>query len=365
MKELEYRQIYLGCDPEFFFTKNGEVCGSEKVISETGLVSGSYTIKSKIVRDGVQAELNPSPNTCRANLGNEISRCFRELYQKIKDDKELSLDFSQIVKVSKKELESLSAKSREFGCAPSNNIYKGESTKIKVNGDTYKYRLAGGHIHLGRFVGNWEQASMYNKVNKAIDDPKRLVPLLDILLGNTCVMMDKDPNAKKRRKLYGKAGEYRTPPHGLEYRTLSNFWLQSYQLFSFVTGMARLSVLILANSIEGSDELEKSITSKVKMSKITKAINNNDYELAYENYCKIEQSILEMTKKKTDYPINQDTYKEFKHFITKPLNYWFKENPLESWMKLPDGHGRGWESFSRDQIKHDMDRSSVAVATMA
>ena len=363
MKKLKFTQMSLGCDPEFFFTKEGNVCGSEKVLHKNGLViDNSYSSSGKIIRDGVQAELNPRPNTCRANLAMEISRCFETLYEKIKEDKSISLEFSQVVKISKKELDSLSKKSKEFGCAPSNNIYTQKENKVSVDGSIYKYRLAGGHIHMGRFCGNYSNPESMNfRINKAISTPERLVPLLDILLGNTCVLMDKDPNAKKRRKLYGQAGDYRTPKHGLEYRTLSNFWITAYPLMSFVMGMTRFAILVLASSFEsdGNDELERSIVTKVKQPKIKQAINNNDFALALKNFSQIENSILEMTDGagyESNYPITRMNIKEFKYFIQKPLSYWFKENPIEHWMRLDNGHGRGWESYCEKTIKPDMNK---------
>lgn len=350
MKTLVYQQISLGCDPEFFFTNKGKICGSEKIL-KTPLTRTVYGEPSRIIVDGVQAELNPAPNMCRANLGNEISKCFRMLHDKIKDDKNIAVDFSQVAKISKEELMSLSEKSRKFGCAPSDNIYENKQSEIKVDAEKYLFRPAGGHIHIGKPNSTYE---LSGKVRKAIETPKQLVPLLDILVGCLCVLIDKDKLAKKRRKIYGKAGEFRIPAHGLEYRTLSNFWLQSYQLFSFVMGMTRLAVLILANG----EEYEKSIIGKVKEEEIKKAINNNDFELAMKNYEKIESSILEMVGSGPSYPINTNTVQEFRHFITKPLDYWFKENPLNHWAKLPEGHGTGWETFCTTKVKTDRTEQS-------
>jgi hypothetical protein len=358
MKSLTYQTISLGCDPEFFFTKSGKVCGAEKILDENGMVyepgsikgkrDGNHTvvgnIKSKFIVDGVQAELNPTPNTCRANLGNEISCCFRRLYEQLSDQKDLSVDFSSVVKVSKKEFDSLSEKSKVFGCAPSYNAYSKTENKIKVNPAKYKFRSAGGHLHLGH--------NGYPSVKRAFSQPERIVSLLDILVGNTCVLIDRDPYAKKRRKIYGRAGDYRTPPHGIEYRTLSNFWLTSYQLFSFVTGMARFAVCIGANE-DGQNELEKEIVGKVKPRKIAQAINNNDFDLAMENFSKIEKTVINIAGDYSNYPLNKNTISEFHHFITKPLSYWFPTHPLDHWIHLPEGHGTGWESFCLDKVQKD------------
>jgi hypothetical protein len=47
---------------------------------------------------------------------------------------------------------------------------------------------------------------------------------MDLLLAVPSVLLDND---KQRRKVYGKAGAFRKKEYGLEYRTLSNFWISS------------------------------------------------------------------------------------------------------------------------------------------
>lgn len=349
MKTLNDELIYMGCDPEFFFSKKGAIIGAEKIIPKEGIKpTYSYSTqlhtydKANIIIDGVQAELNPAPNTCRANLGNSIATCFTKLYSQIKEDKELEIDFSQVVEVSKEELESLSEKSRIFGCAPSTNIYDVFGSEIKVNPAIYRTRSAGGHIHLGE----------YRKLDNssiALHKPERLVPILDAILGNTCVLFDRNELNKERRKVYGRAGEFRTPKYGLEYRTLSNFWLKNYRLMSMVMGIARMGVRIVASDIvEGS--LEKEILSKVERDDIIKAINENDFDLAYKNFNKIEPTLLKISNSRYSCPIHDNTIKKFHTVIEKGINYYFKDDILKHWITLPEGHDRGWESFLEEEV---------------
>jgi len=358
MNKLLYGTISFGCDPELFFSdKNNEIIGSEKVLPEEGIdvkYNNGTCVgdkNSKIVIDGVQAELNPRPNTCRANLGHEISACFKKLKEELRDKELIHVKFSEVVKVSKEELDSLSPKSKVFGCVPSKNVHNPDS-KITVNPAVYRYRSAGGHLHLGVAPNNPYGIEITQRIESALKQPERTVPMLDIVVGNTCVLVDRDPWAKERRKNYGKAGEYRLPKYGIEYRTPSNFWLRSYQLMSLVMGLARTAVLIIANSTE-EDNYEKKILSRIKMDNIVKAINENDFDLAYKNFKKIENFLVEIASDNDHFPINERTVKEFHHFVKKGIDHYFKKDPMEHWIDI-EGHGEGIENFLMGTVRDDM-----------
>lgn len=347
--------IMFGCDPEFFFQKNGKIVGSEKIIDiKKGMkVNGS---NSKLIVDGVQAEINPVPNTCRQVLAGEISRCMIQLYKEMSKDKDLSLNFNPTIKVTKEELKSLDEKSRVFGCAPSRNINPKSRNAVKIRDPkTYMYRSAGGHIHIGRPQGGYGIQGSPNDVTAVLREPERTIAIMDIIIGNTCVLLDRDPGNKERRKVYGKAGEFRTPAHGLEYRTLSNFWLRSYPLMSFVMNLARFSVSIMASTMPGRD-FEKELLSMVKMSKIHQAINNNDAELAWDNFQRIKPFIAQYTTQNQDFPLTVDNMEKFEFFVSKGLDYWFKEDPLQHWINLGSSGaaGEGWETFLKNKVMPQM-----------
>ena len=354
-EKIQAFTVTFGCDPEFFFEKKGHIIGSEKIISiEKGLPvkldtkkngsCSSNTAASKFIVDGVQAEINPKPDTCRARLGNEISACFRTLYETIKSDPELSVNFLPTVKITKDELMSLNEKSRVFGCSPSKNSDKKSQNVVALRDPAkYKYRSAGGHIHLG-------SDSYGGNVKAAMREPARLVQIMDIIVGNTCVLIDRDPGNIERRKVYGRAGEYRTPSYGVEYRTLSNFWLRSYPLMSFVMNLSRLSVNILASSMPGRD-FEAELLSMVDMRNIRKAINTNDFKLAWSNFQAIKPFIVRtMMENGDNFPLTVNNLPAFEFFVSKGIDFWFKEDPIEHWMKIPEGHTCGWENFLKNIV---------------
>jgi hypothetical protein len=167
----------------------------------------------------------------------------------------------------------------------------------------------------------------------------------------------------ERRKVYGRAGEYRLPAYGIEYRTPSNFWLRSYQLFSLVTGLARfagniaLSIYIDEGvNLGKKDHLSeyRQILDQCSKSDVEKAINKNDFDLAKKNFDSIKDMIVEITPDEHyNLPLWKSNIKEFEYFVSKGIDYWFKEDPVTQWCSLSDGHGRGWESFSVDRVRSD------------
>ena len=62
---------------------------------------------------------------------------------------------------------------------------------------------------------------------------------MDILLGLPSVILDADT---ERRAMYGAAGAHRIKPYGVEYRSLSNFWLGSEQLQEWAYEQSILAV---------------------------------------------------------------------------------------------------------------------------
>lgn len=316
MKKLRFHNITFGCDPEFFFRKDNEIVGAEKILPRSGLMTEEDT--SKIIIDGVQAELNPGPTTCREVMARSIMYSFVAVRDVLKQHARTKIDFAQTIKLGDEDFEKLSDDSKKFGCMPSKNAYNGGMDgKITIDPTTHRYRSAGGHLHIGNGGSPF--------IRKVLNDATRVIQMMDILVGNTCVLIDRDPGNIERRKVYGRAGEFRIPPHGVEYRTLSNFWLRSYQLMSLVMGLARHAVIIVANDMDGK------FVEKVNMEDIAKAINTNDFALALRNFKRILPLLMEITPITEDYPINPGNINHFKYFVKKGLDHWFKEDPLEHW----------------------------------
>lgn len=114
---------------------------------------------------------------------------------------------------------------RESGCDRESCAYKLKEISPKKVQKFFKegnLRTAGGHVHIGTNMGkSHEKCIMF-------------VRMLDLFLGATSLLIDKSKGSAQRRELYGKPGRYRQPKHGVEYRTLGNFWFSSPFLISLI-----------------------------------------------------------------------------------------------------------------------------------
>jgi len=335
-KVSSYALVKFGADPEAFFeNEKGLIVGSELVIPK--ILKGDT---ASVVRDGVQLEIHLSPSHCREQFAANLEESFYLLANHLeeKNKERVKLSFKAVVRVTEGQINRLSPKSRLLGCAPSVNIYD-DTAKVGVNPETYRVRSAGGHVHLGL-------SSRHLK-----DEFRRIIRMCDILLGNQCVLLDREPLMKLRRRVYGRAGECRVQPYGVEYRTLSNFWLRSEPLMSFVLAMARNAVQVIATTdgVSGAGKpwnAEKAMFDYIKLPDIVKAINNNDFDLAMKNYEGIEQFILKHFDEDHDglNAMNTTKFKKFAIAVNdKGIEKFFKHDAYNYWNE--NRTYDGWESY--------------------
>lgn len=333
----------FGNDVEGFLEEDGRVIGAEKVIPPAGLDITDPTLKykyGKIVLDGVQFEFHPLAGLCRQTQGSYVKYALQTLQRHLAATPSIKISLKSVVNIDDDVYEKLSPAAKLLGCGESLNVYE-DQPPICVPPD-FKGRSAGGHIHMG----------IHNAVIRA--NPKPFVKALDALVGNTCVLIDREPLAAERRMSYGRAGEYRMPAHGVEYRTLSNFWLQDWHLMSFVLGMARLALNVTTqqqsygeNGYSRDDNWKPldELNTLIDQEAIRKAINENDLELAKENFKGVKEFLVNHVPNAM--PLNVRNIAKFEYFTAKVqengLDYWFKGDPIKRW-ETYGGMG-GWESF--------------------
>ena len=127
-------------------------------------------------------------------------------------------------------IEAQPASAQELGCEPDYNAYTGNENP-RPNGNV-NFRTGAGHVHIGWTTG----ADPFDEGH--FRDCRMLAQQLDAYLAMPAMMFDKDVT---RRSLYGDFGAFRPKPYGMEYRVLSNAWLQSPELIDWVFNQTKLA----------------------------------------------------------------------------------------------------------------------------
>lgn len=208
-------QTYLvGCDPEIFLVDK-----EENYVSAIDRIGGSKEFPRPIddegcavQEDNVAVEYNiPAVDNVESFI--HYNRKVLGYLAQHASEQGLSLKIIPSAKFPKQELRDPRAK--QFGCEPDYNAWKGGEQNPRPKAKDKTLRSAGGHIHLGI---------------KDLDHIL-LIKAMDLFCGVGMLQYDKDT---ERRELYGKPGAFRIKPYGVEYRTLSNAWLQSDETIRYV-----------------------------------------------------------------------------------------------------------------------------------
>lgn len=229
----------FGGDPEAFLFKNNRLVSAHKLIAENKQVKkfnmgdddneyGSLGIS----RDGLALEMNLYPAGCRANFGYYFRKGLDDYTRKVLEPEGLELRFTSTVKLSQSFIDRTPPAILEMGCDPSENAYGKAPIPAFAYGEPFRY--AGGHIHTS-YHGTG--AALREKGEESIN---ALVRAFDLFVGLPLSIIRPIPEAFARRRVYGRAGEYRLQKHGIEYRTPgSELWMEHW-LLSMALGVMRV-----------------------------------------------------------------------------------------------------------------------------
>jgi hypothetical protein len=245
--------VLLGADPELFVVDN-----AGRPRSAHGLVPGTkespHKVKCGAVQvDGMALEFNIDPAKTENEFVGNIKTVMKELRKMTPE--EFKFHIKPSVRFHGNHLRTQPDEAKELGCMPDFNVYTMAENPRPDSNTTL--RTASGHIHIG--------------VGEPVEDPNEemhvircatLAKHLDLFLGLRSLEWDAD---QTRRKLYGNPGAIRLKPYGLEYRVLSNQWLENENLIRFVykQTMACIADLMKNGSltIGDYDNIAKDITS--------------------------------------------------------------------------------------------------------
>ena len=226
----------IGTDPEIFVQDKDNAIipafnflGSKQEPSKTPPYRRTQEINN-VYWDGFQAEFETQATKCLAYQVDHIQIGLKGVLEHArKHNPDAKLSIKTVMDISPQLLASASDEHVAFGCMPSLNVYGMKG--MDVSGREAPFRPAGGHLHFG--IG---------KITESQAAP--IVKALDAILGVACVSFFARFDDRRRRLLYGLAGEYRLPPHGLEYRVLSNAWLCHPLITHLIFEIARKTVVL-------------------------------------------------------------------------------------------------------------------------
>jgi hypothetical protein len=160
--------------------------------------------------DNVTVEFNVPAATTSAAFVASISAALGEVHRRAA---EMGLEVSIYGSALFSDEELSNPLARIAGCSVDYNAWTMEENPRPDFSKT-NLRTSGGHVHIGTTA-----------------KPYAVIRACDYFLGVPSVILDPDT---ARRKIYGSAGAFRFTPWGVEYRTLSNFWLRSPELVEWV-----------------------------------------------------------------------------------------------------------------------------------
>lgn len=209
----------FGADPELFVLDidNTAIVSCHDILP--GTKADPYPVPGGAVQvDGTAAEFNINPSSSFEEFNQNIESVLSSLQGMLPARHKLMALASHEYGI--RYFEKLPYSAIELGCMPDYDAWTGKrNPKPKASGHP-TLRTAAGHLHIG-----WDSAdgSPHNPRDPVfLAEANLMIQLMDWHVGAWSCTVDPD---RTRRALYGKAGACRYKPYGVEYRTLSNFWV--------------------------------------------------------------------------------------------------------------------------------------------
>lgn len=243
MKDRGDIQYSFGLDPEMMIrdrVSNQIVsaipilkCNKERKID---LGDGFFTYA-----DNVLIECNVPPSYSKEELLSNVDIMFSKLNNLLGN--RYSAECVSYHHFSLKECSHNYAK--QSGCLPTFDAFSLEMCESPELHETG--RAAGGHCHWGRhdFKECKEGDFLIDPMSKC-----RAVKWGAYYLGLPSIILDDSETSRQRKRTYGYAFEHRPSDFGVEYRCLSNFWINRKELVEFIYDMSILALEAARNDEE-------------------------------------------------------------------------------------------------------------------
>ena len=253
--------VSIGADPEVFLSKNGIIVPCIDIIGGSKRKALVVSEMLSVLEDNVCLEWNMTPSFSKEEFVTKCNEAITIIREHVVPDG-YNIEIKSLHEFTEEDLTSRAAK--EFGCEADISAY---TLRMNPSPDSKTlFRAAGGHLHFG--VSGLTQRGIVDAVR-----------LCDAIIGTYCVMNEESSH---RRKIYGAAGSFREKDYGFEYRTPSNFWVDSPEHIGKLYDLAELVFSLLGNGItvDSSD-----------LNRIQDCVNSHNVSLSkriHEKYLKIK-----------------------------------------------------------------------------
>ncbi len=249
--------LTLGTDPEFFLHDGEKVRSASEIFPPKGepwepWKAQEYDLHgvrkyvshrgTKVFRDGFGVEVNVPPSQCRETLTGNLSAALIDIRKKLKEMKKVkwTLLSAATVETEIPYIDTLPEDVKQFGCDPAFSAWTEREERIDLNGAVHPLRYGGGHLHFGDDLGELCKIGPISQKNpERRKDIFFMIRLLDLAVGLPLSLIFSERDEFQRREFYGKAGEFRFQPWGVEYRTPSSRVWNHPMIASLALGVGR------------------------------------------------------------------------------------------------------------------------------
>lgn len=287
--------ITLGSDPELmlFDIEQNKMVSAIKVLRNDKKTPTSLGDGILMYADNVLVETAFPPAFTKKDFVETIRKAMQRMQMAL--GRKFKLHPQAAYTFSEDELDD--KKAWESGCDPNYDVYE---CKANLPADfTSGLRTGSFHIHVGNQA--WEK----DKTGPLLTDESKAIAikLMDIFVGVPSVIFDRDYSAPNRRKLYGKAGEHRPTPYGIEYRVLGNYVIRNPGMIELVVDLVEHAMDHIRNGT--GEDLLHAMNSEL----VQQAINTSSTVAAMEVLKAAQLPVPLMQRCWTDFHV--DLYREW------------------------------------------------------
>jgi hypothetical protein len=244
-------KILVGCDPEVFVKKSGIFQSAHGLI--LGDKKNPFPVRNGAVQvDGMALEFNIHPAASEEEFIFNVEDVYSQMRSMVP---EYEVVATPVAHFTEEYIASQPPAALELGCDPDFNGWDMRINK-KPNANR-PMRTASGHVHIG-----WTSGENINDADH-FELCGELACQMDFYLGLGSLFYDED---QERRSMYGNPGCFRPKSYGVEYRTLSNKWLNDRKLMGWV----------YRQTVQGTKDFFSGRILKTKHGDIQNIIASND-----------------------------------------------------------------------------------------